>query len=350
MAKLTKASSPIAPNAAADYPVGYAKPPKASQFQKGRSGNPGGASKKVRARKSDATISPFDQIILKAACHKIAINENGVRSKITTHEAIIKKLAIGAVKGEPSAIKRYLDHVQSAVERQQKETMGRFSLLVQYVTEQSVARAVSPPSDTAPVWPRPNDVVLDYASFRGEVRGPIDAGQAEPFDALVGEYRIWQARHEHLQSRANQAAGELLLLYDTAVVSVERLLGVVRFHLPSSFEAQLESLEGEIPTGALEIADPGGGTINLAILSPDGADCVYALHILSASAADIERDIPRRAKLNIAANTTSLINRLQIERQNSDGGAPPVQAVPDFDQFYDGYASEGLGGGDNAAP
>lgn len=344
MAKSPRVPSLDTPNGSPDYLIGYGKPPTASQFQKGRSGNPSGASRKVRARKVDAISSTFDQIVLKAAGRKIAITDNGVRSEISTHEAVVRRLAISAAKGEPAATRRYLEYVQAAEGRDFKDRMSRFGLLVQYVQEQSVPRQGAATVDSVVAWPSPDDIGLDYVNCRGEVVGPIDAQQAQPFITLVEEYRVWQTRLAHFWTIENCAWGELLALYEATINNVQGLLGSIRHHLPPSFLAQLSEAERETSIDALDIADPSRGAINLATLSPQNADCSYTLHIVSALAANKLSNIRRRAKLDITANTASLINRLQIERQNRDGGAPPIQAAPDFDQFYDDFVVDGLSG------
>jgi hypothetical protein len=201
------------------------------------------------------------------------------------------------------------------------------------------------------VWPNPDDVVLNYEKCIGEVRGPIDAKQAEPFIALVDEYRVWQVRLEQVLETARQSSGELKTLFEAPVVTITRLLSAIRDHLPPSFKVQLDWEDAEIPVGALDIEGLNDGeTVNLALIAPDGNEMAYAVFQLVSGAIDASKQVRERAKLNIAANTTSLINRLQIERQNRDGGAPPAPAVPGFDQFYSDFATEGQDSGDEVAP
>jgi hypothetical protein len=74
-----------------DYEVGYGKPPKAGQFQKGRSGNPRGRPK---GSKDFATL-------LKAALDEmITVNENGRPSRRSKKEVMTKVLVNKAVKGD----------------------------------------------------------------------------------------------------------------------------------------------------------------------------------------------------------------------------------------------------------
>jgi hypothetical protein len=76
--------------ASADDNVGYGKPPRASQFKPGKSGNPKG---RPTGAKSEATIL---QDLLQ---HKIGLSEHGKTRRITLHEAILRRIAEDCLKG-----------------------------------------------------------------------------------------------------------------------------------------------------------------------------------------------------------------------------------------------------------
>ena len=66
-----------------DYEVGYAKPPRHTRFQKGRSGNPRGrpgGAKNLASLLNEALNEP------------VIVGENGRRRKIPKRQAIIKQL------------------------------------------------------------------------------------------------------------------------------------------------------------------------------------------------------------------------------------------------------------------
>lgn len=81
------------------YPVGYRRPPKASQFQKGESGNPRGRPKGSR------TVGALLQDILR---QKIAVTENGRTRRLPALEVILRRLANDAMRSEPRALKLLL--------------------------------------------------------------------------------------------------------------------------------------------------------------------------------------------------------------------------------------------------
>ncbi len=80
--------------------VGYAVPPKASQFKKGQSRNPKGR------RKGSVGLST---IIRKSAKERVTVQENGTRKSMTKTEAAIKQLFNKATSGDQRAIKLMAD-------------------------------------------------------------------------------------------------------------------------------------------------------------------------------------------------------------------------------------------------
>jgi hypothetical protein len=81
------------------YSVGYRRPPKATQFSKGTSGNPRGRPKGSR------TVGALLQDILQ---QKIAVTENGKTRRLPALEVILRRLANDAMRSEPRALKLLL--------------------------------------------------------------------------------------------------------------------------------------------------------------------------------------------------------------------------------------------------
>lgn len=77
-----------------DYDVGYKRPPKSSQWSKGKSGNPHGRVRGIRNLKTELTEELGE---------KLRIKEQGQPKKITKQRAVIKALIAKAVQGETRA-------------------------------------------------------------------------------------------------------------------------------------------------------------------------------------------------------------------------------------------------------
>jgi ribosomal protein S13 len=92
-----------------DYEVGYRKPPKNGQFEKGVSGNPSGRPKKA---------PDFGSQLLRELKSKLIINENGKRKIITKYEGMAKQLVNKAVVGgNLMAMSMVIPHYKQELER-----------------------------------------------------------------------------------------------------------------------------------------------------------------------------------------------------------------------------------------
>jgi hypothetical protein len=81
------------------YEVGYGKPPKNTQFQKGISGNPTGRPKKA---------AEFHSIFMKESESLMTIIDNGQRRRVSKLEAIAKQLHNKALTGNIQALRIYV--------------------------------------------------------------------------------------------------------------------------------------------------------------------------------------------------------------------------------------------------
>jgi len=95
-------------SAAPAYEVGYGRPPEASRFQKGRSGNPSGRPR--GSRNISAVISA-------ALSERVTIVENGRRRTITKLEAAAKQMANKAASGDPRAAKLIIELLHQSESR-----------------------------------------------------------------------------------------------------------------------------------------------------------------------------------------------------------------------------------------
>src|SRR3954451_9348029 len=127
MIRSAKPSPPTAnlPSTRADYDVGYAKPPAASRFQPGRSGNPSGRRK--GSFKKGAVLPALNDerlktIILEEAYRSISINDVHGQVDIPMAQAVVRSLAVNAAKGNQRAQLLFTDLLKS-VERDNKNCM-----------------------------------------------------------------------------------------------------------------------------------------------------------------------------------------------------------------------------------
>ena len=114
--------------------IGYANPPKHTQFKKGQSGNPRGRPKEVKAH------MPVSRIIRHSLSEEVQGQVNGKTRKMTKLEAIIEVQSAKALKGDTRAAKLVIDlgHKHIPPHQTLQELMGDRPVFS--FTEEEVAR------------------------------------------------------------------------------------------------------------------------------------------------------------------------------------------------------------------
>jgi Family of unknown function (DUF5681) len=96
--------------------VGFCRPPHATRFKKGFSGNPNG-----RPKGSLNVATAF----MKALREKVVINEGGKRKTVTKLEAALKQLVNKAASGDISALKQLVELSRDAEAKQNAASASR---------------------------------------------------------------------------------------------------------------------------------------------------------------------------------------------------------------------------------
>ena len=98
------------------YDVGYGKPPSASRFKKGQSGNPRGRPRGAKANTPARPTERLNDILLEEASRLITVPNGDRTMTLSMMQAASRTLAIDAVKGKPRA-QRFLIENVTAIER-----------------------------------------------------------------------------------------------------------------------------------------------------------------------------------------------------------------------------------------
>ena len=83
--------------------VGYGHPPEAHRFTPGQSGNPRGRPKGATSRAPAQPPDRLTQIVLDEASRQIPVRDGDRTVTVSMAQAIIRRLAVDAVRGEPRA-------------------------------------------------------------------------------------------------------------------------------------------------------------------------------------------------------------------------------------------------------
>jgi hypothetical protein len=125
----------------ADYAVGYQRPPKATQFTAGKSGNPKGRPKGSR---------PVGAVLQDIIQQKVSVTEKGRTRRIPVLEVMFRRLANDAMRSDKGAIKlllsladRYAESPETALQLREMLAEDE-AILAQYLREPAGFTAAPP--------------------------------------------------------------------------------------------------------------------------------------------------------------------------------------------------------------
>ena len=165
-----------------DDGVGYGKPPRRNQFQKGKSGNPKGRPKGSGVRTS----------VEKVLARTIPITVDGVRRRVPITEAMVTQLAQRALAGDPAASRDFLKIAsQTATARAEDDAKGEnWTVIVKRYGNPAgcngaleVLGVVVEVDDVLKVQPW----VVEAALARGLKLSEIDEALVEEFTVQAGD-------------------------------------------------------------------------------------------------------------------------------------------------------------------
>lgn len=193
-----KSSLPVA------YEVGYGRPPAASRFQKGQSGNPKGRPKGARGKETpqyDPALRPTDKLILEEAYRHVTIREGDSTIELPAIQAAMRALAISAMKGSRLSQKALAEITQTAEAREAEERMTAMENAFEYKQRWTaeIARCKNLGIDVPEPVPHPEDIVIDLRSGLVRTEGPLDEREKLEWDRRL-------TRRQEAQEEVNFSA------------------------------------------------------------------------------------------------------------------------------------------------
>lgn len=168
-----------------NYDIGYGKPPVATRFKPGQSGNPRG---RPRGKSSDRPLNEerLKSIILEEAYRTISVNDVKGPIMISMAQAVVRSLAVNAAKGNQRA-QRLFTELLAAVERDNKQLHDHWlETAINYKVEweRELERRRKLGIDAPDPIPHPDHVVIDMHAGTVRITGPMTKEEKVVWDLV----------------------------------------------------------------------------------------------------------------------------------------------------------------------
>lgn len=168
------------------YEVGYGRPPVATRFRPGVSGNPRGRPRKSRLPDHFPKLNEerLKQVILHEAYRKITIRDSDRPVELTMAEAVLRSIGLNAAKGDKRSQKMFTELLRT-VETENMELHKEYlSTVVEYKLngEREIARCKRLGIEPPEMYPHPDHIHIDLRTGDVNIRGPFNREEKKIWD------------------------------------------------------------------------------------------------------------------------------------------------------------------------
>lgn len=199
------------------YEVGFARPPEATRFRKGTSGNPRGRPKGRKNIVPALNEERMKAIILEEAYRTITVRDGGRNVTVPIARAVLRALAVNAVKGQHRS-QRLFAELLSAVETGNKALHDEWlNTAMQYKAdwdrELRRRRALGITHLPDPL-PHPEHILIDLRQGTARIIGPATKEEKARWDEMLQRKAEYEAEirdlREMLEAQADPRMRDML--------------------------------------------------------------------------------------------------------------------------------------------
>lgn len=172
-----------APRKPGNYDIGYSKPPIATRFEKGKSGNPGGRPKRQKVQ--DVTQEATKALLLEEAFRALKIKDGDKVVTMPALQALIRSTVNGGIKGNHRQQRTFLQALMKIEEEKLADWKSRADVFIEHklIVEEEREKAMALGRQPPEFFPNPDHFALDETG-QLIVRGPLFASEKEHYEKL----------------------------------------------------------------------------------------------------------------------------------------------------------------------
>ena len=194
---------PRLPGRPQNYDIGYGKPPTASRFKKGQSGNPRGRPTGATARTRARPTERLKDILLEEAYRPISVRDGARTLTLPMAQAVIRTLAVEAAKGTPRDRRLFIEIV-TMIERERTalydafvKTAMDYKIAWEYELKRREQLGIT---DAPPPLPHPDHIQINLQANTARIVGPATKEDKRACDQWVAQQQAVQTVLETLQA------------------------------------------------------------------------------------------------------------------------------------------------------
>jgi hypothetical protein len=174
------------PSKPTSYKVGYSKPPTASRFRPGQSGNRKGRPKGARNKLPALNEEWLKAIIIEEAYRTIKVTEGNRQIAIPMVKAIMRSMATNAARGQHRAQQKFTELLSETerANKAQKDELLNTAIIYKTEWEQELERCKRLGITAPEPLPHPDDIVIDMRTGQVIFKGPMTKEDKVVWDRL----------------------------------------------------------------------------------------------------------------------------------------------------------------------